>query len=269
MSSKIHQKEEDFHDQWAKSENLDIVDVFITNEAITAPEMRSITRQIKAHGGKDILDIGCGLGEVSVYFACQGYDVTALDISSEMLKATKLLASKYNVKVNTVHSTAESLNIDKKKRFDIIYVGNLFHHVDIKATLLKLKPYLNEGGMLISWDPLAYNPIINVYRKIAMGVRTEDEHPLTRNDIKLFKQNFSDVKTEYYWLTALVIFLIMYFLQRRDPNKERYWKKVVDESDKWKWIYKPLEIVDRILLIIFPPLRLLCWNIVVTATKPK
>ena len=102
-----------------------------------------------------------------------------------------------------------------------------------------------------------------------MGVRTEDEHPLTRNDIKLFKQNFFDVKTEYYWLTTLVIFLIMYLLQRRDPNKERYWKKIVDEGDKWKWIYKPLAIIDRILLSIFPPLKFLCWNVVITASKPK
>ena len=269
MQKNIHSKEEAFHDQWAKSQNLDVVDIIRANEAITAPEMRSIAKQIQNHGGKKILDIGCGLGEVSVYFAYKGFDVTALDISSEMLKVTKRLAAKYNVSVNTIHSTAESLNIQKNEKFDIIYVGNLFHHVDINETLIKLKPHLKKGGMLISWDPLAYNPVINVYRKIAMGVRTDDEHPITRSDIKLFKQNFLNVKTEYYWLTTLVIFLIMYFIERRNPNKERYWKKVVEEAEKWAWIYKPLAIIDRIILFLIPPLRMLCWNIVITATNPK
>jgi hypothetical protein len=51
--------------------------------------------------------------------------------------------------------------------------------------------------------------------------------------------------------------------QRRNPSKERYWKVVIEESEKWAWLYNPLERLDKILLKIFPPLRLLCWNIVV------
>ena len=39
-----------------------------------------------------------------------------------------------------------------------------------------------------SWDPLKYNFFINVYRKIATDVRTEDEHPLSIEDINLIKK---------------------------------------------------------------------------------
>ena len=53
--------------------------------------MRYISKVILKHGGKDILDVGSGLGEASVYFALKGLNVTALDISKGMLDFTKSL----------------------------------------------------------------------------------------------------------------------------------------------------------------------------------
>ena len=65
-----------------------------------------------------------------------------------------------------------------------------------------------------------------------------------------------------------LIFVIMVVVQRRDPNKERFWKVVVREGDKWRWLYRPLEMLDRIVLAVIPPMRLLCWNVVICAGKP-
>ena len=44
----------------------------------------------------------------------------------------------------------------------------------------------------------------------------------------------------------------MYFFQRRDPNKERFWKKIVDEGDRWKFLYLPLVLIDKIVLFCIP-----------------
>ena len=35
-------------------------------------------------------------------------------------------------------------NMDKDEQFDIIYAGNLFHHVDIETTLQGLIPHLSS-----------------------------------------------------------------------------------------------------------------------------
>jgi hypothetical protein len=59
----------------------------------------------------------------------------------------------------------------------------------------------------------------------------------------------------------------MYFFEKRNPNKERYWKSVIYESDKWRLVYYPLYIVDKILLALIPPLKLLCWNVVIYGEK--
>ena len=255
--------EKKFHDQWAENENIENIDVIKTNEACTSPEIRFISKQLGKIEYKSLLDLGCGLGEVSVYFAIKGADVTACDISEGMLKSAKSLANKNNVNIKTHLTAAEDLKFPKGSSFDVIYAGNLFHHVDIEQTLDEIKPHIKPDGVLVSWDPIAYNPLINIYRKIAKKVRTEDEHPLTIEDIGSFRNQFRQVETRYFWFSTLIIFIIMALVQRRNPNKERYWKIVTTEADRWAPIYKPLEKFDNLILKILPPLRLLCWNVVI------
>ena len=257
------QNERDFHDAWADSEDVEKIDVRASNEVCTAPEMRYITQSLGNVKGKRLLDVGCGLGEASVYFAMLGADVTSSDLSQGMLDATTRLAQANDVSVKQHVSSAEDMQLSPDVKFDIIYAGNLLHHVDIEETITRIKPHLADGGVFVTWDPLAYNPAINVYRSMATDVRTPDEHPLKWGDIKLFHKHFRTVETRYFWFTTLIIFVIMALAQRRNPNKERFWKVVVQEGNKWAWLYGPLESLDRLLLAIFPPLRLLCWNVVI------
>jgi len=260
--------EERFHDQWAAGADALAIDVLRMNEACTAPEMRFITKTLGSIKGKTLLDVGSGLGEASVYFALQGAVVTATDISQGMLDRTVELAKRNKVMVVVHKSATEDLHLEEDHMFDIIYLGNLLHHVNIDATIKMLATHLKPDGVLISWDPVAYNPIINIYRRIASHVRTRDEHPLTLGDLRIFNKYFSEVRTKWFWLTTLLIFMIMAVFQRRDPNTQRYWKVVVEEGDRWKWLYLPLEILDKVLLTILPFLRPLCWNVVVVAKRP-
>lgn len=261
--------EEHLFNAWARNTKVSQIDIVKANEACTAPEMRFISRKLGKLKGKKILDIGCGLGEASVYFASKGASVTALDLSPEMLSATEKLAQRYRVKVKTIQAAVEYLNIPKNQQYDVIYAGNLFHHVDINATLGKLLPHLKRDGILVCWEPVKYNPIINIYRRIARNVRSDDESPLGIEDIHKFRKYFSNVQTHWFWLTTLLIFCYMAIVMRRNPNKIRYWKKVVEEENKWRGIYLPLEQLDMIILRLFPILRYWCWNVVIVCTKPK
>ncbi|MBI4423400.1 MAG: class I SAM-dependent methyltransferase [Elusimicrobia bacterium] len=261
--------EEGFHDAWASESSTEEIDIKIVNEACTAPEMRCIREALGDLKGRTLLDIGCGLGEASVYFATLGADVTSTDLSGQMLAKTQELARKNHTSVRTHKATAESLNLSRNQTFDVVYAGNLFHHVDIAQTLERVTAHIQPKGMLVSWDPVAYNPLINVYRRVATKVRTEDEHPLTMRDLQLFKDRFQQVTFRWFWLSTLLIFVIMVLVQRRNPNKERYWKAVLYEGEKWRWLYAPLERLDGVLLRLFPFLRRYCWNVVVIAQGPK
>ena len=252
--------EADFHDGWASSVEPAEIDVVKTNEACTAPEMRWISDNLGDLRGRTLMDLGCGLGEAAVYFALKGARVTAVDISPGMCATASKLAKANSVEIETVVAPAENLHVLGDRRFDVIYAGNALHHSDIPSVMAGVSAYLKTDGIFVSWDPVAYNPIINVYRKKADVVRTKDEHPLKMRDVRLIQSYFRETQVAWFWLTTLAIFIVMAFVQRRDPNKERYWKKVIEEADSWAVLYKPLELLDKLLLRL-PFLRPLCWNV--------
>ena len=116
------------------------------------------------------------------------------------------------------------------------------------------------------WDPLRHNPVINVYRRMATDVRTDDETPLHINIVKEIEPLFSQTRYNTFWLATLWIFLQFYLIERVHPNEERYWKKIIKEQQRLKPLYTRLERGDRLLKKI-PGMKRMAWNIAVVATK--
>jgi ubiquinone/menaquinone biosynthesis C-methylase UbiE len=258
--------EENFHDSWASIiciENV-MVDEFF--EACTSPENKIILKYLGSISGKKILELGCGAGEASVYFAKKGAMVTATDLSSGMIDVVKKVAKKHKTNLCAYQCNSNKLPFNNQS-FDIVYAANLLHHVDIDSTIKEIARVLKDGGTFVSWDPLAHNPLINIYRRIASEVRTEDEHPLKMCQLRLFKKYYSDVSFETTWLFTLWIFIKFYLIDRINPNKERYWKKILTDHNKLEAIYYRLERLDKLLLKLFPFLKRYCWNIVICAKK--
>ena len=215
---------------------------------------------------KKILELGCGTGEASVFFSKRRAKVVATDVSAGMLKVAKKLSQKNQVYIKLKQCSAYKTPFSDES-FDIIYAANLLHHVDVERVLREVQRILKKGGIFISWDPLAHNPIINIYRRIAINVRTEGEHPLKMSEIRLFRKYFSKVEYKTTWLITLIIFLKFFFIDRIDPNRERYWKKILIDHKKLEKTYLNLEKIDKFLLKNFPFLERYCWNIIVFAYK--
>jgi SAM-dependent methyltransferase len=260
-------RERDFHDQWAQSVDPATVDVRGAWTPLATPETYWIHSKLGDLTGKKVLDLGCGLGEGSVFFAIHGAKVTASDLSPEMCKTTQAVARINGVDVDTIVASATDLGAIPDDSFDVVYGANMLHHVDIKECMAEVHRVLKTGGKAVFWDPVQYNPVINVYRKMAAGVRTEDEHPLRVSDVRGIKELFGDIETRFFWLTSTVIFLRFYFIDKIGPSEGRYWKMIIDRRDKHARLLKTTHFIDRIVLKIFPPLKWWCWNIAIVATK--
>jgi SAM-dependent methyltransferase len=262
----VHRREVKFHDAWAGDTLVQDVLVRECFEAPTALENRFILQKMGDLRGRRVLDIGAGLGESSVYFGLQGAEVTAADISPLMVENVRKLAAKYAVKVTGIVSSAESLCVSENY-FDFVYVANAIHHIHDRERLFRqIYLALKPGGMFISYDPLAYNPIINVYRRIASLVRTPDESPLTVADLKLARKHFRSVQHREFWILTLALFLKYYLLDRVHPNEDRYWKRILREQPQTLRWWMPLFRLDQILSRL-PLLRWLAWNMVIWGEK--
>ena len=260
--------EEHFHDQWAKSVSIDDIDVVAQFQGITSPEYKAVMHAIPDIKNKKVLNLGCGLGEEAVYLTLSGANVTAIDISQEMLNTTKKLAARYGVskKITYYKMSAEDLKF-RDNTFDAVVGCNILHHVHIKKTITEIKRVLKPNGVAVFSEPLIYNPIINIYRVLADKVRTDEEHPLYMEDIAQIKAVFPNTTHREFHLLTLLIFIWFYLAERQHPNKARYWKKIISEADKYKFAFRCLYTVDKKVLLLLPFLRKYCWVSVIAAKK--
>lgn len=263
----VHRHEVEFHDAWALATDPARVPVRETFEGPTALENHHFLSLAGPLSGARILDVGSGLGESSVYFALQGARVTAVDGSPAMVAFSQRLATLHGVEIEGRVSTAENL-LAEDASYDIVYCANLLHHItDKRSFIAGAARALRPGGLFFSWDPLAYNPLINVYRRMASAVRTEDESPLTFADVDLLRPHFVDVGHREFWIASLALFCKYFAWDRVHPNADRYWKRIVTETSETLWWWHPLAAMDR-LLTELPLIRKLAWNMAMWGRKP-
>jgi ubiquinone/menaquinone biosynthesis C-methylase UbiE len=266
MQDEILRKEQDFHDQWAQAIDVEGIRVKDYFEACTAPENRFILKHLGDVRGKLLLDLGCGAGENSVYFASKGAQCVASDYSPGMVEVALKLAASNGVEIQGRVINAMAIDLPDNS-FDIVYASNLLHHIpDPTLTIREAYRILKSGGKFCFWDPLKHNPVINVYRRIATKVRTEDETPLDIDIVRFVKSQFTQTTYDTFWLATLWIFLQFYLIERVNPNEERYWKKIILEHNRLESEYLLLEKCDQMLKQL-PGLKRYAWNLAVVATK--
>ena len=258
-------REEEFHDRWARSVDPASVRVREAFTLPTCPENQWIHAALGDVRGKTLLELGGGLGEASAWFAMHGAIVIATDLSGGMLAVARRVATHNGTGITAVQMDGAVLALADAS-VDIVYGANVLHHVDQAQCIGEVHRVLRPGGVAVFWDPLRYNPVINVYRRMATAVRTHDEHPLGVGDLRLLQRTFRRVDVRFFWLATLGVFVWFFFGQRVHPNVERYWKKIITDYASIAPLHRVLAAVDRVLLRI-PGLRWWAWNMAVVCRK--
>ncbi|MDJ0557073.1 MAG: class I SAM-dependent methyltransferase [Microcoleaceae cyanobacterium MO_207.B10] len=99
-----------------------------------------------------LLELGCGAGNISIYFAQAGYDVTGVDIAPTGINWATQNAAKANVNVRFIQGNVLNLTEIPDASFDIALDGRCLHCIIGGDRLLFLQTahrILKPGGILI------------------------------------------------------------------------------------------------------------------------
>jgi len=101
---------------------------------------------------KTILDLACGEGTFAVEMARQGYKVTGVDLSSEMLRLAREKAEEAGVTVDFVQQDMRGLSLDEE--FDLVTcwydsLNYLLEHEELVATFRNVARVLSSNGLFI------------------------------------------------------------------------------------------------------------------------
>lgn len=104
-------------------------DVRLNHSKAARVEFLTTVRYIEKYltPGAKILDIGAGAGEYSLYFAKQGYDVSALELADNNIKAFRKKITP-DLKLDLVQGNALDLSGYADESFDVVFLfGPLYH----------------------------------------------------------------------------------------------------------------------------------------------
>jgi len=148
---------------------------------------------------KRSLEVGCGRGSMSAYFADNGFDCTLLDTSKSVIQTAKKIFGVNGLKGN--FNVGNVMNLPYAEgSFDVVLsIGLLEHFEDIETPLNEQIRVLSDGGLFLGYIVPKY--IDNVQKKYTW--------------INNVLMGMVDIKTQKYVLEKENIF-------RSDSNSERY-----------------------------------------------
>jgi SAM-dependent methyltransferase len=140
---------------------FDITSLHFKGQSLSQEELSLIKNICKK--GQKILDIGCGTGRHLIPLLDEGFDITGIDSSKEMLN---ILRKKISGDVKIIEGDILKYKFSKNEKFDLIILfWNTFNEVCLtKTTALKIlnkckKLLSSDGQILINSDnPNIVNP---------------------------------------------------------------------------------------------------------------
>ena len=207
---------------------------------------------VTKYKNKRVLDYCCGDGSFTIFLAKKGIHMIGIDISEVSIQNGKNL-----IKTEGLEDRISLFAMDAEKTefpnsyFNGILCGGVLHHLNIENAYKEMARILKPEGTIICNEPLAYNPIFQLYRRLTSHLRTkwEMEHILTQRDINLAKKYFGKIEIKFFHLATLLAVPL-----RNLPGFDS--------------VLSALEGVDSIILKL-PGFQWLAWQVIFILSEPK
>lgn len=173
------------------------------------------------------IEIGCSNGEhLEQLLFCHAFDAHGIDISSSAIAAAqaRFAGQPRPPKV----SVMDANNLEyPNETFDFCFGSGVIHHLQLPRALEEARRVLRPGGRIVFMEPLATNPLIQLYRHLTPADRSPDETPLTLTHIKQLRSIFDSVSLQFFGFFTLGALAL-----RRWPRFQSIALRVTRQLDK-------------------------------------
>jgi ubiquinone/menaquinone biosynthesis C-methylase UbiE len=156
--------------------------------------------------GRRVLELGCGAGDLSAELVRRGAELTALDVSPDLVDLARR-----RVSATFLVAPAEHTGLPAQA-FDLAVGKWVLHHVNVPTAAAELHRVLRPGARAAFFENQDRNPLLRLARRRLWGagglhwVGTRDERPLTVADFETLERTFASVELSYpsfYFFEAL------------------------------------------------------------------
>jgi 2-polyprenyl-3-methyl-5-hydroxy-6-metoxy-1,4-benzoquinol methylase len=159
--------------------------------------------------GKRVMEIAAGNGIDAAILTHNGAELSAYDLSPKSIDMVQRRCQ--------INGTADRLRTQVAGNFDDAFAGETFDHIvgyaalhhlpDMDTLGQRIYDRLNPGGCAVFAEPVLNSNLLGFIRRcvpIAIDDMTDDERPLTDQDMRSFGQAFDRMQTRHFQLTSRV-----------------------------------------------------------------
>ena len=109
---------------------------------------RNFLQKFPSREGQTLIDIGCGEGRDSIFFARNGYQVTAFDYSPGGIRKAMAWADELKLSVEFFQADINEYRLDKP--YDAMFASGALHYIpqDLRKEIISnYKKFTNPGGI--------------------------------------------------------------------------------------------------------------------------
>lgn len=144
------------------------------SEYLNGPALKRMIGDVE---GKKVLDMGCGEGYFSRFFAKAGAEVTGIDISEDLIKAAVEEEERDPLEVKYFVADAANLNMLESESFDVAFCYMALLDIrNYEGAICEVSRVLKTGGKICRFDRASLLHIISSSGWESSG-RMGDTHP--------------------------------------------------------------------------------------------
>ena len=184
--------------------------------------------------GRHVLDLGCGSGQNASILAARGAQVSAMDISPDLLDLTARRARLDGLapRITPVQGSTHRIPLPDDS-VDLVFGNAILHHVDLDLTAREVHRVLKPGGRAVFKEPLRNSRLLTFVRGL-IPYRQPDvspfERPLRLDEIERFASHFQAWNHRAFELPLVPAARLLRFSQELQTRIRAWDRSVLNRS---------------------------------------